>query len=183
MFSQLDALTEGTINASISDTAAALATKLGNLTAEQRNALFSQATNVAITSYSGQNLSDLSDVGGSTTFELMVDSSLAITHAQAAYLNSLDKITITGNDVSLTLSGESFDIDNKTSHFATLSSITSTGSNASVTVEDYGTSSDSSSIDLKPISTFSGISTFTVEGDTGAVLFNYLQRSHNLVRL
>ena len=134
--------------------------------------MFSQATNVAISSYSGQDLSGLDDVGGSTTFELLVDSTLDISHSQAGTLNSLDKITVTGNDVSLTLNGASFD-PNINDYFDSLSTITSTGSNTSVTVEDPGTTSDGGTIDLKPISTFSGISTFTVEADTGANIIQY----------
>ena len=116
--------------------------------------------------YSGQDLSGLDDVAGSTTFELLVDSTLDISHSQAGTLNSLDKITVTGNDVSLTLNGASFD-PNINDYFDSLVLLLLLVLTP-VTVEDPGTTSDGGTIDLKPISTFSGISTFTVEADTGA---------------
>ena len=127
----------------------------------------SQATNVAITAYSGQDLSALSNVSGSTTFELVVAGDLTITLDQSEDLNVIDKITISGDERTLTLSGESFKPDNADSHFADLATITTSGSDNVVAIADYGEDDDGSTIDLKQLTNVDGISSFTVTGDTG----------------
>ena len=166
--SSIDTLTgEGTITANVSTSAADLATYLGENEASDIDDLLSQATNVAITAYSGQDLSALSNVSGSTTFELVVAGDLTITLDQSEDLNVIDKITISGDERTLTLSGESFKPDNADSHFADLATITTSGSDNVVAIADYGEDDDGSTIDLKQLTNVDGISSFTVTGDTG----------------
>ena len=159
---------DGTITANISTTAAALFTFLDENTDSDIDDLLSQASNIVITSYSGQDLSGLSAVSGSTTFELVLTGETSLSHANAASLNSIDKITVSGDDIALTLSGESFQVSNNinTTHFGSLSAIETTGSGNTVAVADFDGSG--STIDLKQLTTVSGFSSFSVTGDSGA---------------
>ena len=145
-----------------------MATFLGANSNSDINSILGQATNVAITAYGGQDLSKLSNVSSNTTFELVASGSLSITHAQAAYLNVLDKITVTGDNATLTLSGESFTPGTSTSHFGSLATLTTSGSTNTVAVADYGAADDGSTIDLKQLTTVSGFDSVSVAGDTGA---------------
>jgi hypothetical protein len=83
-------------------------------------------------------------------------------------LNSLDKITVTGDSGTLTLSGESFTPGTSTSHFGSLANISTGGSSNTLAIGDYGTTSDGSTIDLKQLTTVDGFNSVTVAGDTGA---------------
>ena len=167
--SDIDTLNgSGTISANVSTTAADLLTYLTE--ADSNDAiddLLSQATNIAITSYTGQNLSPLSNVTGSTTFELVLSGDTTITHAQAAFLNVVDKITVTGDSGTTTLSGESFTPNTASTHFGSLATIETSGSSNVLAIADYGDEDDGSTIDLKQLETVSGFSSVTVTGDTG----------------
>ena len=158
----------GTITGSVSDTAADLATFLGANSNADINSILGQATNVAITGYGGQDLSKLSNVATSTTFELIAAGSLSINHAQAAYLNVIDKITVTGDSGTLTLSGQSFTPGTSLTHFGSLTNLNTSGSSNTVAITDYGNGSDGSTIDLKQLATVSGFTGVSVAGDTGA---------------
>ena len=152
----------------ISTTAAALFTFLDENTDSDIDDLLSQASNIVITSYSGQDLSGLSAVSGSTTFELVLTANTTLSHANAESLNSIDKITVSGDNITLNLSGESFQTTNNipTTHFGSLTTIETTGSDNIVAVADFdGTGS---TIDLKQLTTVSGFSSFSVTGDSGA---------------
>ncbi|QNI75799.1 hypothetical protein [Synechococcus sp. MVIR-18-1] len=176
-FKSVSDLTTGSVEGSIKDSATALASTLKNLNPSQTDSLLGQATNIQLTGYSGtQDLTDLKDITSGTNFELLIDSSLNISNAQAAQLNKINKIIITGDNVNIGMSGDSFDPSKASSHFGALTEIEATGSNAAVNVSD-NPGNVGSKIDLKGITSVSGLSSFDVKGDAGS---NIIQLSSAL---
>ena len=159
-----------TITATVTDTATNLAAALTADTNVYR-AYIEQASNVQITGYTNANkpnLSNLSNIQGGTTFELIAAESVSLTHADALNLNVIDQITVAANNVTVTLSGESFTPGAKNTHFASLSKFATANNPTGAVIEVADYAGDGSVIDLKQITTAAQAISVNVLGDSGA---------------
>ena len=108
---------------------------------------------------------------------MVIDTDTAISLSDAALLNPVDAFVLENDNTDVTISSDAFTPARAASHLANLKSITSSANTTTAVFADAGTGSDGSVIDLKDISSVSGLSAVTIEGDTGA---NVIQLSSAL---
>jgi hypothetical protein len=185
----------GTIRDSVSNilTAAKLVGAGGDTPLDARKfaALF-QVDTIQITGWTNEDLSLLTTISNTANIhddhdalvtkndlniQLVVDSDKLISLSDAVLLNPIDGFVLENNGTDLTISSDAFTPARSATHLGNLASITSSASSTTAVFKDAGTTSDGSVIDLKNISSVSGLSAVTVVGDTGA---NIIQLSSTL---
>ena len=109
--------------------------------------------------------------------ELLVSVDTALTAADAALLQPVDKILLQATGTDLTIDASAFAPTDQVLTFGDLVAIEAGDGAANTTVTIADVAGDGSTIDLKQITSVKGLTAFAVQGDTGA---NVIQLSSAL---